>query len=33
MYNPQTMVRLPVLIEGEEQPFDVYLAGWIDVEE
>lgn len=32
MYNPQTMVRLPVLIEGEEQPFDVYLAGWIDVE-
>lgn len=32
MYNPQTMVRLPVLIEDEAQPFDVYLAGWIEVE-
>jgi hypothetical protein len=32
MYNPQSMVRLPILIEGETQPYDVYLAGWIDVE-
>jgi 4-amino-4-deoxy-L-arabinose transferase-like glycosyltransferase len=32
MYNPQTMLRLPILIEDETQPFDVYLAGWIDVE-
>ena len=32
MYNPRTMARLPVQIEGEEQPFDVYLAGWIDVQ-
>ena len=32
MYNPKTMARLPVLIEDEAQPFDVYLAGWIEVE-
>ena len=32
MYNPRTMDRLPVLIAGEAQPFDVYLAGWIDVQ-
>ncbi len=32
MYDPKTMTRLPIIIEEEAQPFDVYLAGWIDVE-
>ncbi len=32
MYNSGTMERLPILIEGEAQPFNVYLAGWVEVE-
>ena len=32
MYNHKTMERLPVIIEGETQPYNVYLAGWVEVE-
>ncbi|MFN2107186.1 MAG: DUF2142 domain-containing protein [Candidatus Promineifilaceae bacterium] len=32
MYNHKTMERLPVLIEGEAQPYNVYLAGWVEIE-
>ncbi len=32
MYNSKSMARLPILIGEEVQPYDVYLAGWIEVE-
>ena len=32
MYDTKSLERLPVTIAGEQQPFDVYLAGWVDVE-
>jgi hypothetical protein len=31
LYDPTTGVRLPVVVEGEEQPNGVYLAGWVEV--
>ncbi len=31
MYDTRTLARLPITIEGEGQPFDVYLAGWVEV--
>ncbi len=31
MYDPATGARLPVVVEGEEQPNGVYLAGWVEV--
>ena len=31
LYDRQSLVRLPVTIAGEVQPYDVYLAGWIEV--
>lgn len=31
MYDPQTMARLPLTVDGERQPFDVYLAGWVEL--
>lgn len=33
MYDAQSLLRLPVFLKGEEQPFDVYLAGWVEVAE
>jgi hypothetical protein len=33
MYDPKTFRRLPVTLDGEAQPFDVYLAGWVEIEE
>lgn len=32
MYDPVTGERLPVKVEGELQPNEVYLAGWVEVE-
>jgi len=29
MYNPDTLTRLPLTSSGQRQPNDVYLAGWI----
>ena len=31
-YEPQSGARLPVLVEGQAQPHDAYLLGWLDVE-
>ena len=33
MYDSRTFARLPVTLDGEAQPFDVYLAGWVEIEE
>jgi hypothetical protein len=33
MYDSQTITRLPVRVAGEIQPLDVFLAGWVDVQE
>lgn len=31
MYDPATGERLPVKVDGQAQPNDVYLAGWVEV--
>lgn len=31
MYDSETIVRQPVTINGERQPYDVYLAGWVEI--
>jgi hypothetical protein len=31
LYDPATGERLPVLIDGEAQPNNVYLAGWVEI--
>ncbi len=31
MYNPDTLARLPLTVNGQRQPNDVYLAGWLEV--
>ena len=31
MYNPDTLARLPLTINGRRQPNDVYLAGWVEI--
>lgn len=33
MYDAQTFTRLPVWFNGERQPNDVYLVGWVDIRE
>jgi hypothetical protein len=33
MYDSKTLARLPVSVGGDGQPRDVYLAGWLEVEE
>jgi len=33
MYDSKTITRLPITVGGELQPYDVYLAGWVEVEE
>ena len=32
MYDSQTIVRLPVTVDGELQPNNVILAGWLEIE-
>lgn len=31
LYDSQSLARLPVLLDGEAQPYSVYLAGWLEV--
>ncbi len=31
LYTPDTLARLPLFVNGERQPNDVYLAGWVTV--
>ena len=33
LYNPETLARLPLTINGQRQPNDVYLAGWVAIGE
>jgi hypothetical protein len=33
MYDPETGQRLPLTVDGQPQPNNVYLAGWIEIEE
>lgn len=31
MYDSNTMIRLPLHVQGQRQPNDVYLAGWLTI--
>lgn len=33
MYDSDTITRWPVTVQGEVQPFNIYLAGWVEVVE
>jgi hypothetical protein len=32
MYDPETLTRLPLTVDGVRQPNDVYQIGWLTVE-
>ncbi len=31
MYDPNSLTRLPLFVQGERQPNDVYLVGWLEI--